>query len=617
MRLLIFPLLLGAGLLAPGWLLGRALRTPVGLSGAFLGSAALLLNLLLALDALDIELTGPHVATGLAVTCALLATIAKTRQISGPGGSSDTPPRALGWQRYHWLFVPAAIGLGAIAVSASLNPLSGLDTFFRWDFLARQMLREGSLHFYPAVTAENFLLYDWCDGIAPLVSSLYFWGYLSAGQTATWVTTPIVIAQGVLLFSTVYQLAARRAGPAAGCAAAAVLATSCIPLWGVAMGQETGLMALSLVAMFLFIENDRKNPGAHWLAWAGVAAGTAALAREYGPAFVVLGGLALAWRRVPRRGWVEFVLAAGVIALPWYLRTWIKTGNPFYSHDVAGLFPTNPVSAEYFRLVAEQRSLGTALSPLSMIAILFVRLTAVPLALGLTGIVAFRRECGAWLVAIVGVGTLWLWSLGQTSGGYVYSLRVLAPAVALAAVAGGMLAARWITARHGWVATALLTLLAVDAAERSLFMPTHPKIAWWRESPAIWRDAPKRFESVTAHPAWSEIATAAGGRKILVTDPFIHGILARLGAKPVPLFSPEVRFLSDPNVPYAACLARLRAKGVRFIVTTANPGVGNEQIIRHPFFRALRAAPAVMTPPTFATYDLYSPELTLPLPNAL
>ena len=59
LHLLRFLLLLGCGLLVPGWLLGRVLRTPGGPAGALLGSAALLTNLYLLLDALgfgDVEI---------------------------------------------------------------------------------------------------------------------------------------------------------------------------------------------------------------------------------------------------------------------------------------------------------------------------------------------------------------------------------------------------------------------------------------------------------------------------------------------------------------------------------------------------------------------------------
>lgn len=614
LRSLMFPLLLGAGLLAPGWLLGRALRTPAGLVGAFLGSAALLLNLLLALDALDLALTGAHVALGLAAVCALLALIAKLRGVP-PSATRASAWRGFRWQPHHWLLLPATLGLGAIALRASLEPLSGFDTIFRWDFLAQQMLRDGSLHFYPPVSADDFLHYGWCDGIAPLVSSLYFWSYLGCGKIVAWATAPVVIGQAALLFLVVYQLATRRAGAAAGCAAAAVLATSCVLLWGVAMGQETGLTALSLVAMFLFIERQREDPAAHWLVWAGVAAGTGALAREYGLAFIALGGLVLAWHRVPRRGWLDFTVAAALVALPWFARNWIRTGNPLYSFTLGGLFPANPISVEYFHVVGGLRGLGTEASPWSDVATLLVRLAGVPLVLALAGVVALGRKSGPWLGAIAGVAALWLWSVGQTSGGPVYALRVLTPALALGAVFGGIGLARWLGARSGWLVVAALTLAAVDAGERSLFMPIDPRVLWWSVRANAWRDFRTTADAWNRQPAWAALADAADGRQILVSDPFAHALLAQLGAKPVPIFSPAVRFLFAADADFAACRARLRANGVRFILIFRPNSINEAQASLHPFFRALLASPPTTVMALGSVYDLYSAEPAATMPD--
>src|SRR5690606_27064692 len=109
---------------------------------------------------------------------------------------------------------------------------------------------------------------------------------------------------------------------------------------------------LALVAMFLAIEKNESNPDAHWLIWAGVAAGAGALAREYGIAFVGFGALTLFTRQgLTPRHWVEYFVASSVTALPWYMRNWIVTGNPLYSHTLGGLFPGNPVNSEYFDVI--------------------------------------------------------------------------------------------------------------------------------------------------------------------------------------------------------------------------------------------------------------------------
>ncbi len=615
LRSLIFPLWLGVGLLAPGWLLGRALRTPPGWVGIFLGSAALLMNLLLGLDAADVALTGPHVATGLAGICAILAVIAKLR-----GAPSPAPVAAAGpgfrWQRHHWFLLPMAIGLAAVALKASLDPLSGFDTIFRWDFLAQQMLRESSLHFYPAVTAEDFLRYGWCDGIAPLVSSLYFWTYLSLGSIAAGATAPVVIGQAVLLSLAVYQLASERTGAAAGWAATAVLATGSVLLWGVAMGQETGLTALALVAMFLFIERHDTDPAGAWLVWAGIAAGVGGLAREYGLAYVALGGFALAWRRWPISAWLKFTLAAMLTALPWFIRNWLKTGNPLYSHDLGGLFPTNPVSVEYFQSISRWRGLGTDASELPDLARLLGYLAGIPLVLGLAGAVLWRGKGIPLLGALLGVVALWLWSIGQTSGGAVYSLRVLTPALALAAVLAGGLVARWTATRYAAIVIVVLTLLAIDAGRRSLFLPIDPYVAWWKWRASAWLDFRETAERWNNQPGWAGFARSSHGQQIIVTDPYSYSLLLKSGASPVTIFSPAVRFLFEPDLNYAACLARLRAAKVRFVLLPPTSAeITNGQLLQHSFFSTLLSTRPAQATPGLLIYDLHSPAVT-DLPTA-
>lgn len=601
---LLFAPLLAAGLFVPGWLLGRACRTPAGFIGAFLGSAALLLNLVLVLDALRLALTVVNLTFGLGLICAVLALLASRLPPSSPAPSPAPAP--FRWQRHHWFFLPAALGLGALTLRATLDPLSGFDTLFRWDFLAQQMLREGSLHFYPPVTSDDFLRYGWPDGIAPLVSTLYLWSYLSAGHIAPWLTAPIVLAQAVLLFVAVWQLTARHDRLAAT-VAVAVLATSSVLLWGVAMGQETGLTALSLVAMFLFLERHRTDPSARWLLWAGVAAGTGALAREYGLAYLGLGLVTLAWWRVAPRRWLEFVLAAALVALPWYLRNWVKTGHPLYSHSLGGLFPVNPVLAEYNQLLAAQFSPGAPDSTWLRLAALAFGLGGPPLALGLLGGLTHWRARAPWLMALLAIAALWLWSIAQTSAGPGYAVRLLTPAVALGAVLGALWLTRLAASRVGWLLLALLTALSLDAALRSLYLPVEAEVNWWTRDAQAWREFDRDGARWRAHANWAAIAQAADGHGILAPDPTTHALFAQLGAKPVPLFSPAVRFLFAPDADYASCLARLRTGRMRFILLTRHSDLNDLQAARHPFFRALRASAPTATFSHYFIYDLAAP----------
>lgn len=600
----LFPVLWPVGLLAPGWLLGRALRTPAGPVGALLGSAVILMNLALVLDAGGVPLDLAHFAVGLLVVCGALAGFSRLRRPEAAAATTESrAPRR--WTRAHWLLLPAGVGLAGIAVLATIEPQSGYDSFFRWDFLAREMLRTGNLHFYPAVTPDDFQHYSWCDGIAPLISTLYFWSYCSLGHVAGWATAPIVIAQAAGLFWLVGQLAARQGGTNAGLAAVAVLALNAWLLWAIAMGQETGFTALGLLGMYYFLERARTEPAAHWPIWAGVAAGAGALAREYGLAFIALGGLTLAWHRMPRRAWREFLVTAAVIALPWYLRNAWRTGNPLWSQELGGLLPGNPVNAEYFRVVGEINSPLT--HPFIFgVAAKLLALALVPLALGIAGALSARREHGPWLCGIGTITALWLWSVGQTSGGCAYSLRVLSPAFALGAVFAGLRLARHLTAPRLGAFAVLAAVLAVEAAGRSFFLPFFPSFAWWRQPSDLWHYPAKLAAEGRASPNWAAIVDSAEGRKILVSDPSIHTVLVERGARPVPFFSPEVAFLFTTELDFSASVARLRALDFRFVLLTRNNNFNDRLTLAHPFFRGLAPLKPAGTTGAYFIFDLYA-----------
>jgi Dolichyl-phosphate-mannose-protein mannosyltransferase len=618
-RALIFPLLLTGCLFAPGWLLGRALRTPAGITGSFLGSVALLFSLTLILDALGLRLSELNLFSGFAVLSAVLFVIPQFgRDAATPDKRADFAedrkfPAPSSLRRFGWLSIPVIIGLAGITVRAVFEPLSGFDTAFRWDFLAQQMFYQGGLQYYPPVTSEDFTHYGWCDGIAPIISNLYLWSYHCLGHVSAGATTPVVLLQALLVFWIVGSLAARRGGPAAGATACALLATSAAFLWGVAMGQETGLTALTTVAMFWFIEKCRDQPEARWWIWAGLAAGTGALAREYGLVLLPLGALVLARRRAPPRHWMEFAITAAVIALPWYLRNMLKTGHPFYSLGMGGLFPANPIHLEYMRVVTEARGITANFAfAFPLLAELIALLAGVPMVVGFWVAFAQRRTFWPWLVAVLVFGGLWLASISQTSGGYTYSTRVLTPVIALLAVLGGIGLARLALARYAWLLALFLTVVALDAAARSLFLPIDTQPPWWRIRFFAWRDAGEREARWRSNTNWSAITEAADNRYILVSDPFIHAALVRCGAKPAPLFSPAVRFLFTASSSFEDQCARLRASGFRFILLSRDNSFLNAQLAPHAFFSDLKKNPPLAKTNAYFIYDLYPIELRTP-----
>src|SRR4051812_39772803 len=131
-RAALSPALLAGGVLLPGWLLGRALGTPGGMVGSLLGSAIFLTDVVLLLDTLGIPIDAAHLALALAILCGVLTVIAHKRSDRLPALNFSL---AFKKPERPWLLIPALLGVLTIAARATLDPLSGLDTHFRWDFL--------------------------------------------------------------------------------------------------------------------------------------------------------------------------------------------------------------------------------------------------------------------------------------------------------------------------------------------------------------------------------------------------------------------------------------------------------------------------------------------------
>jgi hypothetical protein len=110
--------LLLAGGLIPGWLLGRALQTRAGLTGAFIGSVVVIYSLVLALDALGLQINAVSMATALVISnCGLLAlpfilprrgTVAHDTY-SGSAHDAAGALNAGSTRQHYWLFFPAAL----------------------------------------------------------------------------------------------------------------------------------------------------------------------------------------------------------------------------------------------------------------------------------------------------------------------------------------------------------------------------------------------------------------------------------------------------------------------------------------------------------------------------
>jgi hypothetical protein len=192
-----------------------------------------------------------------------------------------------------------------------------------------------------------------------------------------------------------------------------------------------------------------------WLL-AGILAGAAAAVKYSGlPAAAIVFGAAWWWSRRRwgenvGRSWVQvlvpFVAGAGVVAAPWYLRTWLATGDPIYPFLTAWLRPAGPAhdfARRYADMTRHWCGGGTSLADLAALPyrLLFtprmfcgdpgVALQVATIAAGVAVIVcAWARRIAAWAAALVG---LWFFESQQWRFALapVFSLASLAAAGAV------------------------------------------------------------------------------------------------------------------------------------------------------------------------------------------
>ncbi|MBC8082240.1 MAG: hypothetical protein H7Z21_03450, partial [Hymenobacter sp.] len=499
-------------LVLPGWCLAKRHAVAVPLAAGLIIGAVSLLLWIMFLEAVGLPLTLTTLfPVGLILTLSALLSrekASRTVSISDPLPATAATGRWLQDWPLKLALIPA---FAVVSYRAIFQPLFGVDTIFRWNYLAERMLELRSLAFYPPATAADYVIYGWPDGIAPLVSGLYLWTYLPAGEARPILTAPLVILQFVLLVGMARALSRRHGGERAANITGAMLACSPMFLWAVSMGQETGLTALGLAGLLLYLPEQAKPCPRSDIVLAGLSAALGGLAREYGLAFIALGVALCLWRRLPLRATALFALVAIGAVLPWYARNWLHTGNPLFTHDILGLFPVNSSYLTFMNEVfAEHGTLPPgALRNLLQSCIMGLLGIAAGVWFGLT-------RARALLAGAVLVILLWMTSVSMTAAGFTYSLRVLSPALLLAAVLGGVAWSRWVPARKNFHALAFaLGIFALDGSLRALALPAHI----YRLPPSQWLAYGGWIHEFHQRPLYGQIARLTGELRVIVLGP--------------------------------------------------------------------------------------------------
>ncbi len=556
--------LLLAGLLLPGAMLLRAMRLPWSLAAAFVASSATLYAVVLVFTCAGVTISLLTLATALGLV-ALAGRLMPVRGSPTELTSSFTCFSKMGCWLPLYLAFWAIVGYRLVA-----QPLSGPDVYFRWSWLAEQMLQFGSLNFYPPRSGGDFVRYFWAESIPPGIASLYAWAYGCGGSKHALWTSPVITLQLLSLHEIIWRLASRWGGEIV--ARRAVLLAAACPLltWSVLIGQETGLTALAVCGLVWCLHHLREEDGIRWAALAGIFTIAAGSTREYGPVFVVAAIAATIFLRAPRRQTLLLALVALPFAIAWPLRVWVLTGNPLYSLDLGGLFPVNPVFTAWndtfrgphqFALnsLANWEALGR-----------YWLLWALPATAGLAALVVLliQRLREAQVVALFAALVLALWfaSVSYTAGGLFYSLRVLSPAFALlvvvASYALGLFVRHPGAAKYTAVAVALVLL---ESLPKTLVLPENP----YRTAVRDWPQAGGQFISsvrTQEQQLLAKLHALPDRSRILTDNAGLPRVFASIGTEVAPLWTPEVAWLFDVRLKPKEIALRWQKSGLRYMV---------------------------------------------------
>lgn len=577
-----------AGLLLPGYMLARLLRLEQPWIIAFPFSALVLVETVIGFSFVGIPIRFSTMASALALFLTICLFLHKFRKSSPPPVSPVDLSRISSHLAMMALSVTTVI-ITLVAFRTTLFPLAGFDTIFRWEGLAREMLLQQSLDFYPPVNGSDYISHLYADGIPPLVATVYWWIYAVMGGPLPEMTSISIVLQLAATMALTYYGTRQAYGTRAAWFALLLVSTAPLLIKAFAIGQETGFTTLAVAGQICFAWAAVRSPKRSLVVTAALFAVIGALARDYGPALAISGFAVLAWHPHTRRFLVTYTLVVVICSAPWYLRTWALTGNPFFPHLIPGGFNTNPVHValhEYYKEIFSLSHLS-ATDWVALLKLLFSG-AAVAIFIGLTYGLLHSKETFPLLISAGTVILLWIYSVAQTSGGVEYSTRVLAPAViplsiiAAAAVDCFLGTLLW-GKKH--VKVAFVFILSVCTLYGSLSAASHPLPYIDLSAFTVTNSGPPKFciaQQKLADELQKSNLMACG----VLTDDLYLGIILKRETRftPIMVWNPDVRYVFDRDLLPREIQRRLREANI-LLVTMNKENEDLNFLMRFPFFQ--------------------------------
>lgn len=532
---------------------------------AFPTSLILLHTSVLFLQMVSGTVSGPAVGAVLALlsVAALASSPRRTLKLwpalrADAAAARDTIRRSLQTANLRSLAMASLVvgTLVVVSVDFCIDPLRRMDNSFRWGNLAERLFTLRTLDFYPPRTAADFASYFLPDGIAPELSIAIWWCFTLAGSSAASNALGLIQLQALWMILLIAALARDLGGQASYRRGLILACCSTIPFSAISQGSESGLIAIGTVgALHALLQLNRRadaSEDSRWSYVATICASVAALAREYGPATLAMTLVVLAVRRRPARELLRASALAVVLAGTWYLRNWVRSGNPFYIHEVGGVFPGIAVFTYYLRYAYRQATV-LAMPPSQLIRLAFWLFYGAPAVWILGGAVAFRRSRQIAVVFAAVWTVVYLVATSYSAGGYGFALRVASPTIAILTA---------LAASGTWRATTPWQRSLAAAAVALLFGKMATDLLAGGGG-RIWR-VPLRQALRPAEtfpwPVDDRIASEIrrrGGR-VLSDDGHLTPVMRAFDIDLVPIWSPELRFLFDSAVGEAELRSRLR-----------------------------------------------------------
>lgn len=356
------------------------------------------------------------------------------------------------------LITISAVALGGLALIAALAPPSGID----WDGLAYHLavpklyLLKHRIFYVNFTSHSNF----------PFLTEMLYTLGLSMGSIAL----AKLFHFWMYIFSAVaiYALGKKHFSPLVGSVGAILFMSTPVVLWEAGMAYADLATALYISLAVYALLNWEKTERTPWLVVCGLASGFALGTKVLASVPI---GVMCAWILATHgytkgwgRGWKPALLV-GFIALlvgaPWYIKTYIYTGNPFYPflYNIFGGRNWSQQDAEVYRAAQQAFGMGRGAKELLLLpwnlTMNGFKFFDSPRAFGLIGclflglipiqILTFKKNRATVLLGIISLVFLIAWFVLMQQSRYLITVL---PIFSILAALGVESAAQWRIGRH-------------------------------------------------------------------------------------------------------------------------------------------------------------------------